>query len=108
MSGDANVVFTDGGNDHFHAVVSGTGEQLWENDQYGSTTATATATARRVYSSNGWALSIFDRQSGGVIAKVTQPGHKGENLDGLIGCVTVVDGEVYATADGAAWSFREP
>ena len=108
VAGDANVVFTDGGNDHFYAVRAATGEQLWENDQYGSTSATATASAHRVYSSDGWALSIFDRQNGEVVAKVLQPGRDAENFDGLIGCVTVVGGEVYVTTNGAAWSFWEP
>lgn len=106
--GDADVVFTDGGNDHFHAVSAATGEQLWQNDEYGSPPTTPTASARRVYASDGWALTVFDRQSGGIVAKVMQPGHNVQNLDGLIGCVTVVGGEVYATADGAAWSFWEP
>jgi outer membrane protein assembly factor BamB len=108
VSGDADVVFTDGGNDHFYALRAATGEQLWENDQYGSTTATATASPRRVYSSDGWALSVFGRENGEVVAKVLQPGHDKENFDGLIGCVTVAGGEVYVTTDGAAWSFWEP
>lgn len=108
VGGDADLAFTDGGNDHFHAVRAATGEQVWENDQYGGTMATPTASARRVYAANGWALSVFDRQTGGVVAKVVQPGHKALDLDGLIGCVTVVGPEAYATTYAGAWSFWEP
>ena len=108
VSGDADAVFTDGGNDHFYALNAATGKQLWENDLYGTPPATGTASARRVYSSDGWALTIFDRQNGKVVAKVLQPGHDPQSADALIGCVTVADGEVYATTAGAAWSFWEP
>lgn len=109
LGGDADVVFTDGGNDRFYAVRAATGELVWENDQYGgSMYATPTASVSRVYASGGWALSIFDRAGGSVVAKVVQPGHAALNLDGLIGCVTVVGREAYAAVDGGAWSFWEP
>lgn len=108
VSGDADVAFTDGGNGRLYALRAATGEELWANDAFGIGYATPTASARRVYASSGWALNIYDRASGGVAAKVVQPGHKALNLDGLIGCVTVAGREVYATADRAAWSFWEP
>lgn len=108
LGGDASVIFTDGGNDRFYAVSATTGAPIWENDQFGGTTATPTASDRRVYAANGWALSIFDRQTGGMVAKVTEPGHNALVGDGMIGCVTVAGSEVYATTGRGAWSFWEP
>jgi hypothetical protein len=102
------VLFQDGGNDRLYAIRAATGAPLWENDAFGVGYATPTASARRVYASSGWALNVYDRADGGVVARVVQPGHKALNLDGLIGCVTIAGREAYATADGSAWSFWEP
>jgi outer membrane protein assembly factor BamB len=111
VGGDADVVFQDGGNDRFYAVRAATGERLWENDFFGSPVGggAPTASTRRVYASNGWALTVYDRAGGSVVAKVVQPGRDPMNGDGgLVGCVAVAGREVYATVDGGAWSFREP
>jgi len=108
VGGDAEAVFQDGGNDRFYAVRAATGDQLWTNDFYGSPPGGApTASARRVYASNGWALTIFDREDGSVVAKVRQ-GHGASDNDAILGCVTVAGEEAYVTAGGAAWSFWEP
>lgn len=108
VGGDAAMIFEDGGNDHFYALQPGTGAQVWENNFAGSPPTSPTASNRMVYLSNGWALSIFDRATGAIAAKVTQPGHSALSADGFIGCVTTAGNEVYATTDGGAWSFREP
>jgi outer membrane protein assembly factor BamB len=105
LYGDA--IYFDAGDNHIIALSAAHGTQLWKAHVGGYATHELLVTERRVYVPWGMQMSIFDRASGRLIARVRQPGR---DLESFIASPATTDGRgrIFVTVDDAAWSFDEP
>ena len=104
VAGD--VVYHDGADRHLYARRASDGVVLWKS-RAEQLSNDLTVTATRIYGSDGGYLYIFDRASGRQLRRLAAPrapAHESLFSSGA----TVVEGQVFVTVSGAAWSFVEP
>jgi serine/threonine-protein kinase len=102
-SGDA--LYVDGGDSHLYALDARDGAVRWRGRFQTQTSADLLVTDRRVFLPSGGYLYVLDRASGRQVAEVTQP----RTADPLFASPAAhAGGRVFATVNGAAWSFDEP
>lgn len=104
VAGD--VVYHDGANRHLYARRASDGAMLWKSrgEQF---LDDFTITPTRIYSGDGGNLFIFDRASGRLVRKLSEP-RDPPDRSLFSSSAAVADGQVFVTVSGGAWSFVEP
>jgi len=99
---DVNV---DGGNEHIYSLRASDGTIVWSSPFPSQATRDLLVTERRVLVTNGRALLVINRVTGGIVNSLTQP-HTSDPL--FASAPGWSNGFVYVTVGDGVWCFREP
>jgi outer membrane protein assembly factor BamB len=102
-----DVVYIDGGDGNVYALGAGDGVERWHSTINAQLTTDILATDRRLVFASGAYLFILDRATGAELQRFTQPHTVADNAL-FSSTATALDGQIFVTMNGAAWSFDQP